>query len=94
MGFVSSHSTVSALIKVVDDCLQTIDKGYEMCMISFDERKAFDTVPQLPLLRTFEELGLNKYLLRWLKNYLLKGHLQKAEMEMEFEIGNWNGRQN
>ena len=34
-GFVSSRSTVSALIKVVDDCLQAIDKGYEVCMIFF-----------------------------------------------------------
>ena len=69
-GFVSSRSTVSALIKVVDDCLQALDKGYEVCMIFFDVRKAFDTVPHLPLLHTFEELGLNTYLLRWLKNYL------------------------
>ena len=69
-GFVSSRSTVSALIKVVDDCLQALDKGYEVCMIFFDVRKAFDTVPHLPLLHIFEELGLNKYLLRWLKNYL------------------------
>ena len=39
-------------------------------MIFFDVRKAFDTVPHLPLLQTFEELGLDNYLLRWLKNYL------------------------
>ena len=69
-GFVSSRSTVSALIKVVDDCLQALDNGYEVCMIFFDIHKAFDTVPHLLLLHTFEELGLDKYLLRWLKNYL------------------------
>ncbi len=32
--------------------------------------KAFDTVPHLPLLHTFDDLGLDNYLFRWLKNYL------------------------
>ena len=71
-GFMSSRSTMSALIKVVDDCSQALDQGHELCAVFFDVRKAFDTVPHLPLLQTLDKLGLNKYLLRWIRNYLFQ----------------------
>ena len=44
------HSTVSTLIKVMDDWLSAIDQGYEVCVVFFDVSKAFDTVPRLALL--------------------------------------------
>ena len=71
-GFMSSRSTMSALIKVVDDCSQALDQGHEVCAVFFDVRKAFDTVPHLLLLQTLDKLGLSKYLLRWVRNYLLQ----------------------
>ena len=71
-GFISSRSTMSALIKVVDDCSQALYHGHEVCIVFFDVRKAFDTVPHLPLLQTLDKLGLDKYLFRWIRNYLLQ----------------------
>ena len=71
-GFMSSCSTMFALIKVVDDCSQALDQGHEVYAVFYDVRKAFDTVPHLPLLQTLDKLGLNKYLLRWIRNNLLK----------------------
>lgn len=68
----SSRSTMSALIKVVDDCSQALDHGHEVCIVFFDVCKAFDTVPHLPLLQTLDKLGLDKYLFRWIRNYLLQ----------------------
>ena len=44
-GFMSNHSTVSALIKVVEDWSSALDKGYDVCVVFFDVLKAFDTVP-------------------------------------------------
>ena len=70
-GFMTLHSTVSALIKVIDDWNYALDQGYEICAIFFDVCKAFDTVPHLPLLQTMDKLGLNRYILRWIKSYLL-----------------------
>ena len=67
----SSRSTVSALIKVIDDLSHALDQGYEVCIVFFDVSKAFDTVPHLPLLQTLERLGVDKYILRWIKDYLL-----------------------
>ena len=66
----SSRSTVSALIRVVDDWLCALDRGYEVCVVFFDVSKAFDTVPHLALLSKLSELGLNLYLLRWIRSYL------------------------
>ena len=52
-GFMSSRSTMSALIKVVDDCSQALDHGHEVCIVFFDVHKAFDTVPHLPFAADF-----------------------------------------
>ena len=49
-----SCSTVSALIKVIDDWSQALDQGKEVCVIFFDVSKAFDEVPHLPLLQQME----------------------------------------
>ena len=66
----TNRSTVSALIKVVDDWLSALDKGYEVCVIFFDVSKVFDTVPHSLLLAKLNELGIDPYLLRWIKSYL------------------------
>ena len=68
--FMSNRSTVSALIKVVDDWQKALDQGYEVCVVFFDVSKAFDTVPHSLLLGKLSELGLDPYLLRWRRNYL------------------------
>ena len=39
-------------------------------MVFFDASKAFDTVPHLALLHKLSELGLDPYLLRWIRSYL------------------------
>ena len=69
-GFMANRSTVSALIKVVDDWQKALDQGYEVCVVFFDVSKAFDTVPHSLLLAKLSELGLDPYLLRWIRNYL------------------------
>ena len=46
------------------------DEGYEICVIFFDVRKAFDSVPHIELLNRLEEIGLPPAIVRWFKNYL------------------------
>ena len=69
-GFVCGRSTVSALIRVVDDWQRTLDQGNEVCAVFFYISKAFDTVPHLPLLGTLIEIGIDPYLIRWIHSYL------------------------
>ena len=71
-GFISSRSSISALIRVIDALSNALDQGFEVCMVFFDVSKAFDTVPHIPLLDTLKELNIDKYILRWIESYLFK----------------------
>ena len=84
-GFMESRSTISALIKIIDDWSQALDQGREVCVIFFDVSKAFDKVPHLPLLQQMEEINLNPYLIRWFKDYLSDRHQVVA---VEGEVSN------
>ena len=61
---------MSALIKVIEDWSSALDKGYEVCAVFFDISKVFDTVPHSLLIAKLNELGLDPYLLQWIKRYL------------------------
>ena len=61
-GFMTNRSTISALIKVVDDWSRALDKGHEVCVIFFDVSKAFNTVPHSLLLAKLNDLGVDPYL--------------------------------
>ena len=66
-GFMSS---TAALISVIHDWLCALDSGKEVCVVFFDVRKAFDSVPHIPLLQKLEDAGLDPFLLRWIRGYL------------------------
>ncbi len=42
----------------------------QTCAVFFDLRKAFDTVPHFPLMRKLQDLQINKYIWKWIYNYL------------------------
>ncbi len=70
-GFMHHRSSVSALIAVTHDWLSALDSGHEVCVVFFDVKKAFDSVPHVPLLEKLSEIGLNPYIIRWIKSYLM-----------------------
>ncbi len=70
-GFMSSRSTVSALIQVIDDWSRAVDGGYEVCIVFFDVKKAFDSVPHVALLKHLQYMHVNEYIVKWMKSYLL-----------------------
>ena len=69
-GFMHHRSSTSALISVIHDWIFSLDSGNEVCIVYFDIRKAFDSVPHTPLLQKLLDIGLNPYLLRGVENYL------------------------
>ena len=70
-GFMSSRSTVSALIQVIDDWSRAVDGRYEVCIVFFDVKKAFDSVPHVALLKHLQYMHVNEYIVKWMKSYLL-----------------------
>ena len=69
-GFMHHRSSTSALISVIHDWLNALNNGHEVCVVFFDVRKAFDSVPHIPLLQKLSDIGLNPFILRWIKSYL------------------------
>jgi len=57
-------------------------KQEEMCVLFFDLRKAFDSVPHRALLEKLKQLKLNPVLIRWICSYLM-GRRQKVVVDGE-----------
>lgn len=66
-GFMQYRTSLFALITVIRDCLNALDNGLEACVVIFDHKKALDSVPQAPLLEKLAEIGLNLYIIHWIK---------------------------
>ena len=64
------RSSTSALISVYHDWLSSLDSGEEVCIVFFDVKKAFDSVPHIPLLQQLKDVGLGPLLLKWIQSYL------------------------
>ena len=71
-GFQPGKSTVSALLHTTHEWFQLLENGAEIGAIFFDFKKAFDTVPHLPLLSKLEKTGLDPLIIMWIQNYLAK----------------------
>ena len=65
------HSTETALLRVHDDILRTVDRGCIVVLLLLDLSAAFDTVDHgllLPRLNT--RFGIKGKVLAWFKSYL------------------------
>ena len=58
-------------MKVVEDWSKAVDSNHEVAIVFFDVQKAFDTVPHINLLKHLQPLKINKYILQWVKSYLM-----------------------
>jgi hypothetical protein len=61
---------VSALLDVAHKWSNFLDKGLEVCVVFFDLKKAFDSVPHRTLITKMENIGLHPSLVRWTADYL------------------------
>ena len=57
-------------MSAVDDWHKYLDNGLDICVVFFDLRKAFDSVPLIILLEKLMDLNLNPCLYKWIANYL------------------------
>ena len=66
-----NHSSETALIKVKNDILVSMDKGHVTLLVLLDLSAAFDTVDHVVLLRRLHSLlGLRGNVLFWFQSYL------------------------
>ena len=72
-GFKSRHSTETALLKIFNDLLLTVDSGSSAALVLLDLTAAFDTVDHQILLSRLELcVGITGNVLKWFKSYLSK----------------------
>ena len=69
-GFLKKHSTMLALIDVIDNVRGYIDQGEYALGIFLDLKKAFDTVGHSILLSKLEHYGIRGHVNEFLKSYL------------------------
>ena len=50
-GFLKGRSTTGALVTAINDWHTRLDNGLDVCVVFFDLKKAFDSVPHIALLR-------------------------------------------
>ena len=69
-GFRKMHSTETALIKLIDELLFSLDNNKVSGMVLVDYHKAFDMVDHQLLLRKLELYGIADRELSWCRSYL------------------------
>ena len=65
-----NHSTETAIVKIVNDMLRSLDKGQCVLLVLLDLSAAFDTIDHELLLHRFETcFGIQSEAKEWLKSY-------------------------
>ena len=69
-GFVRGRSTVTQLLRYLDQCAEIITNGGIVDGVYFDFSKAFDTVPHRRLNAKLKANGIDGKILSWIKAFL------------------------
>ena len=69
-GFCKGHSTVHALIDIVERVRKCLDNGEFACGVFVDLQKAFDTVDHKILISKLDHYGIRGCCSDWFKSYL------------------------
>ena len=69
-GFVSGRSTVTQLLRYLDECAEIVANDGVVDSIYFDFSKAFDTVPHSRLKRKLKAYGIDGEVLSWIDGFL------------------------
>ena len=69
-GFISGRSTVTQLLRYLDECIEQICDGSVVDAIYLDFSKAFDTVPHRRLMSKLESYGITGKVKQWVLSFL------------------------
>ena len=79
-GGVKTKSTITAIMSVIDDWTEKVEKGEDLAVIVIDQSAAYDTIDHPILLEKMDAVGFNDSTLRYFKSYL-NNRRQSIHME-------------
>jgi hypothetical protein len=85
-GFMKGRSTVTQLVEVYDDIVNSVASGKEVDVLYLDLAKAFDKVPHNLLLLKLQLHGITGQLLLWMQSYLSE---RKQRVVLEGASSDW-----
>ena len=65
------HSTDTALVRIHNDLLLSVDSRHSVLLVLLDPTAAFDTLDHTILLNRLRELGVDRTVLAWFTSYLI-----------------------
>ncbi len=82
-GYRADHSTATALLKVITDIIDGLDRNDVAILALLDYSKAFDTVNHRLVLAKLKALGFMSEALSWFSSYL-SGRCQRVKQDRNF----------
>ncbi len=79
-GFCKKHSTITAVLKVLNDLVRSLDGKHHRACLFIDLTTAFDTVNHNILLDRLRSVGLSDNVVSWFNTYL-KGRTQCVQVD-------------
>ena len=69
-GFTDGRSCLTNLLKMIENCSESLDKKLPTDIIYMDFAKAFDSVPHARLCHKLSTVGIHGNVLRWIEDFL------------------------
>jgi len=82
------HSTETALVRVQNDMLMSVDEGHPVILVALDLSSAFDTVDHCKLISRLERtFGIQGNALKWFQSYLSN---RKQAVRIDDTLSDWH----
>jgi len=86
-GFIKGRSTVSQLLKMLDEWTEILEYGGHIDVVYTDFEKAFDKVPHKRLINKLASYGIDSDTIEWIKAFLC---YRKQRVKLNGKLSEWN----
>ena len=85
-GFMKGRSTVTQLLKVMDDWTRWLENGGQIDVVYTDLEKAFDKVPHKMLIAKLKTLKLSESVIKWIESFLMN---RRQRVKINDSMSRW-----
>ena len=85
-GFIKGRSTVSQLLKILDEWTQQLEKGGQIDVVYTDLEKAFDRLPHKLLIQKLQKYKISSTIINWICSFLLN---RRQRVSVNGRVSHW-----